>query len=198
MITVTVKTNVDAIMGQVSRDLQRQIPFATAKALTQTAKDAQKAVATRINTVFDKPTPFTQKAVGITPANKATLTSRVFLKDIQAAYLGLQITGGTRTPKKRAIVVPAQALRLNQYGNIPKGKVKALLSRSDTFSGRINGVPGIWQTTKRGKLKLLVLYKPQATYKKRFPFYEIAKREIARTIVPNLQRALADAIRTAR
>ena len=198
MFTVSVKTNVDAVIRNLERKVQSQVAYATARALTQTAKDVQAELNTSINQVFDRPIPFTQKAVGIVYANKATLTSRVFLKDIQAGYLGLEVTGGVRTPKRRALVLPGRALPLNAYGNMPRGKIRALLARGDTFSGKVGGTAGIWQRMKKGGMKLLVLYEPKATYRKRFPFYEVALRTIDRRITGNMEAALQQALATMR
>lgn len=131
------------------------------------------------------------------PATKASLSARVHLKDVQAAYLGLQITGGVRTPKKRALVLPGAGLKLNQYGNIPRNKVKQLLARPDTFSGRVGNVAGIWQRTRKG-LKLMLLYEPKAQYRKRFPFYEIVADVVRRRLTANLDAAIALAVRSAR
>ena len=198
MLTFTVKTNVDQVMRGLEGKLREQIPFATAKALTQTAKDVQRAESAEIGKVFDRPSPFTRGAVGITPATKQSLSAKVFLKDIQAAYLKLQVEGGQRFPKRRALVLPGSGLRLNQYGNIPRGKVKALLARADVFSGTVRGTAGLWQRLRNGPPKLLIAYEPKAQYGKRFPFYEVAKAEIERRIVTNTQQALLVALRTMR
>lgn len=197
MITIDVRSNLGSLVKDLRDDVISQVPFATAKALTDTAKEAQLALTSAIATVFDRPTPFTQRAIGITIARKTTLTARIFIKDIQAQYLGLEVTGGTRRPKARALVIPSKQLPLNQYGNIPQGKIKALLARADTFSGTVRGVPGIWQRTRTG-LKLLVLWEPTAKYRKRFPFYEIVQRVIRQRIDANFKSALAFAIRTKR
>lgn len=198
MFSMSVKSDIAAVVERMDRTVWKQVPFATAKALTDTAKDVQRELNTAIDQAFDRPVPFTQKAIGMTFANKATLTSRVFVKDIQAAYLGLQISGGTRTPKGRALVIPGSLLPLNQYGNIPKGKVKALLARSDVFSGTVRGVAGLWQRQKKGSPKLLILWEPKAEYRKRFPFLDVSKREVERKLLPNFRAAIAAAIATAR
>jgi len=196
-ISINVRSTLSQIAKDIARDFRSQIPFATAKALTATAQDLQVALNAKVETVFDRPTPFTKKAIGITIANKSSLTARVFVKDIQAQYLGLQIEGGTRTPKGRALVVPA-GLRLNQYGNIPRGKLKALLARADVFSGRVGGVAGIWQRTRKGPVKLLIAYEPTAKYRRRLPFYETARAVVSKRLVLNFGAALTAAIRTAR
>lgn len=193
---INVKTNIDQVIRDLDKKFRSQIPFAAAKALTKTAKDVQAKLTAEIEGVFDRPVPFTQKAIGITYANKSTLTSRVFIKDVQAAYLHLQVAGGTRKPAGRALLIPA-GVALNQYGNIPKGKVKALLGRKDVFSGRVRGVAGIWQRTGKGA-KLLIAYAPEARYEKRFDFVGIARREIERTITANFREALQEALASAR
>jgi hypothetical protein len=195
--TISVSSTIGRLGRDIERSLRSQLPFATAKALSDTAIDVSKAETKAIEDVFDRPTPFTKRAIGYKRATKATLSARVFVKDVQAEYLGIEITGGTARPKKRALVIPARGLRLNQYGNIPRNKIRTLLARSDTFSGEVRGVPGIWQRTRKG-MKLLILYEPKAKYKKRFPFYDIAKRTVKARIGPNFSAAFALALRTAK
>lgn len=175
------------------------MPFAIAKALTDTAKlDAQPAVERRIELAFDRPTPFTKRGVGIAAARKGTdPVATVFIKDVQAKYLSLEETGGVRLPKRRALVLPA-GQRVNQYGNLPRGVVQRLLGRPDVFSGQVKGVGGIWQRRKGGKVKLLIRFESEARYQPRFQFAKTVE-EIARTSFPRrLDDALASALRTAR
>jgi hypothetical protein len=197
VISINVKHNIDAVIQQLDQQFKRQVPFATAKAITDTAKDVQRTLTAEIDRVFDRPVPFTQRAIGMTYANKSTLTARVFIKDVQAQYLRLEVTGGLRTPKNRALVMPA-GVPLNQYGNMPRNKLRQLLARKDVFSGKVRGIGGIWQRDRKGGLKLLVAYEPQAMYKRRFPFYDIAKAQIERTLLPNLRASLAAAMASAR
>ena len=71
----------------------------------------------------------------------------------QAEYLKLQVEGGTRTPRGRAIPAPTSNVKLNRYGNLAGGqnRIKRLLAKKSTFQGTINGVAGVWQRPKRGK-----------------------------------------------
>ena len=196
VLQFSVKHNVDAVASQVEARFQKQVPFAAAKAITATAKSVARVASAEIDHVFDRPVSFTQKSIGITWATKQSLTAKIFVKDIQAKYLALQVAGGTRRPAKRALLVPGKAAQLNAYGNLPRGAVKKLLARRDVFSGTVGGVAGIWQRVGRG-VRLLVLYEAKAEYRKRFPFAEIAQREIERSLMPNLRAALREAIASA-
>ena len=89
-------------------DIQtRQLPFATAKALTLTAKAASEAGRKEIPQVFKSPTPYTQNSIAFTPATKQALTAKVFVKDRvskggtpPARYLLPEVRGGDRNLKR--------------------------------------------------------------------------------------------------
>lgn len=194
---VSFEHNIREWTRELSAFHREQIPFATALALTEVARDDVKtAVELRIELAFDRPTPFTRRGVAYLAARKNRLVSTVLIKDRQAAYLLIEETGGTRLPKRRAIPIPV-GQRRNQYGNMPRGSVQRLLARPDTFSGRVNGQGGIWQRRKN-RLKLLVAWEDRAEYRPIFKFYETA-REAAEIAFPHaFRRALDRAIATAR
>jgi hypothetical protein len=105
---------------------------------------------------LDRPTPFTQSGIAIIPATRENLTAWVIVKDIQSRYLEIAETGGQRAPKPgRPITVPVDQ-PVNAFGNIPKGKIKSLVQRSDVFVSTGKGrtahlPPGIYARPKRGK-----------------------------------------------
>lgn len=196
----------------------RQIPFATASALTAAAKQAQQDVTAALPSIFDQPTPFTLRAIGTTSASKRDLTATVFVKDKQAQYLALEETGGTRLPANIAVVVPAD-IKLNRYGNMAKGAIKRLLQRPDTFSGTVHGIPGIWQRPPRGTrrgggqgtkgalnsvqgfrtgLTLLVRYQSSTSYRPRFGFARRVQASVTASLPRLFAAALAKALATAR
>jgi hypothetical protein len=177
--------------------VKAQIPFAASVALNQTAQAVQQKETAALPEVFDRPTPFTMAAIAVERSSKTNLVAKVFIKPIQLQYLKLEIDGGTRTPAKRALLVPA-GVALNQYGNMGRNKIQQLLARRDTFSGVIHGVAGIWQRTKKGPPKLLVRYQGKASYRPRFPFYQIAQRTILETLGRNMGSAIDYALRTAK
>lgn len=197
MATLVVSTNADAWARKLDAWQRRQIPFAMAGALTDVARQVQAAETAALSEVFDNPTPFTKRAFAVTAARKSNLVAVVFAKDIQAAYLapygehgsGRQLVGANR----RAIPVPMKA-GVNQYGNLPRGKVKLLLAKPGVFSGRIETksgqvISGIWQRIPpkaargrrrggavEGGLKLLVRWSDGAPVHQRFGFQDRARR----------------------
>ena len=192
-----VRTNGDRFRRSLSDVAKRQLPFAIARALTATAKRVQKAEPGRVERVLDRPTPFTKRGVGITPATKRRLQASVFYKDIQGGYLLKQEQGGVRLAGGRALLVPVRA-RLNRYGNLSRRQVQRLLARPDTFSGRVGSAAGIFQRMRSGKLKMLIAYEPRARYRARLGFVEAAERRIRRALPVELRNSLRKALATAR
>jgi len=116
----------------------KQIPFATAMALTRTAQDVKRAEIATMKQVFDRPTRYVLDALYVQPASKATLTAQVGFKDTfftragstdAWTILGPHIEGGGRKMKKSEIhifgnyYVPTKyaASYLDSHGNLPGG-----------------------------------------------------------------------------
>lgn len=147
--------------GLWATDLQKkQLPFAMALALTRTAQLVQQAETANLPEVFDRPTPFTMKAIGMQKATKSKLESVIFVKDIQAGYLKPYIMGGLSVPAKPANIamLRPKAIDLNQYGNIPANKIKKLLGNKDKyFLGTVTfkktgKVTGLWERVDTGTI----------------------------------------------
>lgn len=140
---------------------KRQIPFATAQALTATARRAAEGWQEEMASVLDRPTPFTVKSVGVRAARKTTLIARVYLRDIAAEYLKPYVDGGQHfLGQKRGLLGPRN-VPLNAYGNLPKSKLATLKAKPDVFVGPVTFksgavVNGVWQRgirgTRRGKM----------------------------------------------
>jgi len=184
---------------------RKQLPFATALAINDTAEAVKQVEERDIAARFDRPTPFTQKGIGIKRATKSTLSARVGVKPIQAGYLKRQVTGGTRWPAGRALVVPA-GTRLNKYGNIPRRALARAKTKPNVFiagSGRARSShlpPGVYQRARKsgGALKMLMAFVPSATYRKQWPFHDIAARRARAVFADNFYTRLRQAIATAR
>ena len=107
------KSDVDKALKSISLFQRKQIPFAAALGLTNTAKKVMQVEKRMMVKQLGRPTPFTVRGIRYQGARKADyklgrLHSRVFIADLQAEYLHYQILGGTRTPQGRAIPVPSE------------------------------------------------------------------------------------------
>lgn len=195
---------------------REQAPFALALALTNLAKDAQAAVEATIPSRFDRPTPFTRRAVGIVAASKHVPVAQVFVRDVQAGYLEIQERGGVREPAPGAPVILPVAIGLDPYGNIPRGRVKREKAKPETFvvtgeDARARHLaPGIYRRFKRPKgrragakrearpPKLLVAFARRARYRPRFGFVETVLEAVRARAEARLREAIARALATAR
>jgi len=221
-------SNLPDVEARLTAIALRQMPYAAALALNDTAQDVQDAERAEIGWVFDRPTPFTENAFAVKRASKETLTASVVAKPIQAAYLGLQVTGGTRRPKKKALVVPVGA-NLNAFGNLPRKAVARMLANKDNFIASQGNPrtahlpPGIYKRGLAGKRKAkagggygtkgrnvpsygkgrstltqLVAWEPDAQYSPLFPFHQVAAATAMRSFGAHFARRWSEAVASAK
>ncbi|MGG5811455.1 hypothetical protein [Falsiroseomonas sp. CW058] len=186
---------------------RRQVPFATARALTAMADAAAVANRRALPSIFDRPTPFTRAGIAVAPARKNSLVARVYVKERQAEYLVLEETGGTRKPERskhggtgrgQALVMP-KAVKRNAFGNIGFRGLASLKRRKDVFVGKTaNGTGGFFRRLEDGKLQPLVIFVRSAAYKPRFGFKARVIKVAQATMAPAFRQALAKALATAR
>jgi len=198
---ISVKSNIKAVTRKLSKIQKKQIPFATAQALSDTAFQANKAVRAQALKKLDRPTKFTVGGFQFKRATKRSLTALVFIESKREKYLIYQIEGGTR--RARLVSLPTN-VKLNRFGNIPglKKKKKLWLSGRTTsgkqFVGTVNGTKGLWQRLKNNQLKLLVAFETEARYRSRFPYYKIVRGVVNNRFPRNFNRRLAAALSTAK
>jgi hypothetical protein len=221
---VTITSNVDQVLGGMAR-LHPQFRFAAAKALTDTAREAWRGLPAAAEGAFDRPTQFTRSGFFVTPARKDSLVAVVGVKDRQATYLGFQVEGGRRSPRKVAIPLPS-TVQLDTHGNLPRGTIRRLIAaarsgrklrgkaakqlgiaqKSEIFYGKprgSRGLPaGIYSRRnakgQRQLVPLIVFDRQPARYDKRFDFYGAAGRVFAQSFEANLARAWQQALASAR
>jgi hypothetical protein len=145
---LNVETNLKEAQQALDKLVAEQIPFATAYALTQTAKAAQREVEKEIARVFDRPTPFTLQAVRTKPATKTRQSAEVLLKDFAAKgnpavrWLRAEVYGGARKQKafERLLswsgampagwyAVPTKYAPIDAYGNVSGAQINRILSQ---------------------------------------------------------------------
>lgn len=223
MISISVTGDFNR-MAQQLRDLaEKQARYAAAVALTRTAQDAAKALNDEMPKYLDKPTPFTQRAFTVKRASKIDLQAVVFAKDAQAKYLQYQVAGGSRAPSRKAQRLPT-AIKLNEFGNIPKGEIAKLISmakagkRLTKARGKKLGIssklnlfygdpghgrpPGIYKRVVNGDEQILVplIVFPEVTakYRPRLPMRTIVQRVVNERFSVNFRAAWSEAVRTSR
>ena len=212
MIRVSVKTDFARMDRLLTDRMLKQLPFATAAALTDTAIAAKLGVTKALPEIFGKdgpPTAFTLNAIAIRSATKSNLQSVVYLRPIQAKYLFHEEVGGTRTAAENtrkpasALVLPGK-IKLDSHGNIPAGVLARLMKargKKGVFyakgNGPLGGPGGLFQRLPGGHLKRLTAFESATHYTPRF-HYRARVQSIARaTFAPALKRRLLEAMRTA-
>lgn len=203
------------------RTLRKQIPFATAQAMTVVVRKIEDAQKVAMQRNLDNPTPFTVKSVKSRGARKSDLKAKVFVMNTAAAYLEPFETGGVHKLNGSALLNPKD-IKLNKYGNLPRNKLSSLKSKENTFIGDIGGVNGVWQRkkAKKGKKGRKRLQRsPNGTRrdKKKQPMpkllirfgdalpvepvlgYQDRAMKMTQALLPQeINRAIAEAIRTAK
>ncbi len=213
----------DAVKARIS-GMGKQVGYAASKALNATAKKVADAMPDELERALDKPTPFTKRGVRVLRyASKAKLEASVGFMAAQAKYMQLQIEGGVRQPGKAGLKIPA-AIKLNEYGNIPRGIIAQLVAvarkeqgmkkatiRKIQVSARLElfyGDPkdqagktwprGIYKIANGALIPLIIFPQVAARYKPRFDFHGKARAIVEREWQGQFDAALADALRTAR
>ena len=203
---ISVRGNVKEISKALSAFAYKQMPFATALALTAIAKEVQADEIQNIASTFKKPKPFTQKSVGMQGARKDTLTAIVFVRPIAAKYLEPYEDGGNHVLAGRALFNPKN-IKLDQYGQLPRKVLERLKARKDIFIGPVKTksgpVNGVWQRIPAKKkqpahLKLLIRFGDAVAVTKRLNYRSRAKALIDRRFNAVLGSAIGRAILSAR
>jgi hypothetical protein len=163
-MTVSIRIDtrdIERAARSMSEMARKQIPFATALALTQTAQAVQKELAADLKKEFDQPTPYITRGTFISPAKKNDLKAEVGMIDrpkgtnnaSPALYVREQFGGGVRgqKPFEKALTAigalpagwtaqPAPGIKSDRYGNPDRKTITevlgALQRRISVYSGR--------------------------------------------------------------
>lgn len=198
---ISVRSNVKQVSKNLTRIQRRQIPFATSVALNRTIDKVRDDEYGSMKKYFDRPTKnVLNYSLKTKHSKKTLLMARLWAVDWANAFLKYQVFGGTETKKDKRLVAPVSRARVNAFGNI-KGKRNTLIKRGDYFANTSGGKPGVWKKQGRGKQanpRLMYIFKDRMQYKKRWPFFRVAERSVAKHFPRFFDRAMAKALRTAR
>jgi hypothetical protein len=191
---------------------QKQIPYAISVAINDVAFQVQRSENAAMSTVFKNPRAFTQRSAVVDRAAKGSLTAVVRVKDAQAAYLLPYEVGGLHELPGQALLNPKN-VPLDAFGQLRKGKFKALASKPGDFIGTVHGVTGLWQrppaivkgASRRRKLKagvqriglkLLVRFGNALPVTKHLDFVKRATDLVTAQLPQAMEDAVAKALRT--
>lgn len=138
MLTLSVKSNADDVIRRLQNFRADQMPFATAKALTDTAGNVKRALVEEMPRSIDRPTQYTLGSIYLSKATKDNFMARVGIADRTGGrgvppvkWMYWQVYGGARKRKRfesalRAngllpdglMAVPGAAARLDANGNV--------------------------------------------------------------------------------
>ena len=212
------RADVKKLTRELDAFARKQIPFATAQALTATARKVQEAETRAMGEMFKSASPFTMKSVRVIPARKNNLQATVFVMDRAAKYLKPYEAGGVHQLNSRALLNPKD-IKLNSYGQLPRATLAKLKARPDIFIGPVHTnkgtINGVWQRStekpvrsasgKRlrkantsGHLKLLIRFGDALPVRQKWDYAGIAAKTVAAVFPAEMRKALDKAIATAR
>ena len=155
MPAVSISTTIASATRSLDAQARKQVPFATARALTALAFKAQAAERTAILGLFAHPRPFTQRATLVDKATKGHLVATVRIRPEAVPYIAPYEFGGLHNVPGRGInLLEPVGIRLDQYGQV-RGKPRSIGDRANVFVGtvqtKVGPVWGFWQRLKGKK-----------------------------------------------
>lgn len=150
VLALSIKSDLDRWQKDLDDKARRQVPFALARALNDSARQAVGYYRKALPSIFDRPVPFTlNSAYAYGSARKDNLTAVVALRFTAIKgtpaekYLAPQIDGGARRMKRfeRAIgtvsnadvgtgmLIPGRNAELDGHGNVSRGQIVKILSQ---------------------------------------------------------------------
>lgn len=182
--------------------MARQLPFATAVALTKTAQEAQKEVVDGLGDKFTIRTgwakPSNKFGIKIKAAKKTNLVAEV---GTDADWLEKFETGKDKLPRGRNLAIPTANVRRTKRDLIQKSQRPNALRAKRTFVLKTRSGNVLFQRKFKGKrAQLVALYnlEKRARIRRNSPVYQPVKKIVVRVFGKNFARAYADALRSAR
>lgn len=192
MAEVFVSKEIDKFLN-----LDRQIVFAAAVALTTTAKQAQESSINAVRSTFTTRgnwfLPGNKFGVRVTPARKENLSASVHT---EADWLALHEKSGTKTPKGRSLAVPTENVRRTKRQLITRAQRPKNLKRAFVIKTRSG--PVLFQRKNKRLIVALYNLEPKGRIRKASTVVEPTVKVAARRFGSNFGIALKKALETTR
>lgn len=208
MLSFNVKSNVKEFTRGLTNTQKRQIPFATARALTRTAQAGQKDIQEAIPNIFNTTKKWWLKqqptGIKIKPAKKTDLEAVIYTR---AYFAKLQEQGGIKTSYQGGgILVPTE--RVPKYGRKSGGAAKVIAGKkilrrggkanASPFLTMKSGHKGVFRRKSKKTVELLYTFTPRASIQPRFGFHRLAMQSAKKHFGKEFHKSLKSALRTAR
>jgi len=199
-MNLSVSTDIEKAIAKLKSITEaQQLKFAVAKALTKTAYDVQAEVRKNMPNRFILRRQWIVQGIRVEKATKAKLEAVVYSRD---KFMGIQETGGPRSPLRNYIAIPTSMVKRTKTDLIAKSdRPKALGDKAEIIE--MNGHK--WLALKKARkgangqrLKLLYLLVPRTQMKERLGLGKDGMKMARARFVDNLEQALKDAVATAR
>lgn len=184
------------------KEVAKQIKFAAAVALTQTAKDGQSAVISALRGNFTLRSqwyePRNKIGIRIKPAKKNDLVAEV---KTASNFLEKFETGDDKLPHRRQIAIPTDNVRRNKRDIITTANRPAALRDKRTVLLETKAGLVLFQRKfkgKRSKLVALYVLKPRTKTPKKPTFYGPIGKIVIKNFDKNFNEALKKALETAK
>lgn len=200
---ITMKINTVEFNRWLNGVARQQIPFATAQALTMTAKDAQRDLKAEAGRTMTLRNAHTARGIRIKRAEKRDGFGAM---NAQVGSIDWYVAGqaddasSVRTPQtSRYRYIPVKA-RPNQGRRIPKRFTPAALAQIGTafWKHQANGTALVYQRTGKHGLRLMYVAVPRQTIKPKLSLIHVVTMTANRTLRKNFIRSMQKAIKAAR
>lgn len=223
MISIDVTANLEPLITKLEMLGSRQLPFSIALTLTRTAQQAQQEIIGELPSRFTIRRDWILKGVLFEKANKTTLTAMVYDRD---EFMLKQEVGGTRVniEGRPYMAIPLDTARAgNAHGALVRPKYKiGNLGPISSPKKRVPGAKAFFIQAKDGRAYIfyrerpgkrrggrggadttagafpIYVLKAEAKYKDRFEFYKTVKKVVDDNLEKNFEKAVQDALKTAR
>jgi hypothetical protein len=191
---IRVVSDIDRFTRNMEDAARRHVPFAIARALTMTAKDAQVDVREELPRRFTIRNNWVPNGIRIKPATK---TAPEAIVGSLEPFMARQETGGRKKPRSSSrIAVPVNARR-NKRAIIPKGqRPGALKGKPKVFLVKTPSGAGILRRLGKKRYPVQILYwlKRGVQVKPRFGFQQTTGTTVRERFGPNFVEALSQAM----
>lgn len=201
MLRIELQTDIPAFLRDADAHVQEEVVGALVEAVNMTAKMVEQRLVERTVSVFDNPTPFTRnsfKTLQAQARGSRDPAALVYIQDIQAKYLELEIEGGVRqagdyATTKLGPIVPGPHGEKDAHGNLPRGYVRRVMQEKNVawINARPGQPPVLVRSVPGRDLEVLAVITKAQTYKPALPFYDIVTETVQKEWPRQAEKALA-------